>query len=261
MPLNLDAVGKKIGPMTSQYTWKEAVLYALGVGAGFDELEYVYENRLKIIPSFAVPLAYPFFAEVVARSGINLAGLLHAEQETVFHAPLSPEGDTLTTEGRITRVYDRGEGRGAFVIAEAETFGSDGRRRFTNIMTLFGRLDGGFGGEPPPKEEFAFPDRPPDFVEEQRPSPDQPLIYRLSGDTFALHVDPISPAPAALRGRLCTASAPTASPAAPSSNTSSPANRSACPASASASTVPSIRASPFGPKSGNWRRDGPSSGR
>jgi len=190
MPLNLDSVGKKIGPMTSQYTWKEAVLYALGVGAGFDELEYVYENRLKIIPSFAVPLAYPFFAEVVARSGINLAGLLHAEQETVFHAPLSPEGDTLTTEGRITRVYDRGEGRGAFVIAEAETFGSDGRRRFTNIMTLFGRLDGGFGGEPPPKEEFAFPDRPPDFVEEQRPSPDQPLIYRLSGDTFALHVDP-----------------------------------------------------------------------
>jgi NAD(P)-dependent dehydrogenase (short-subunit alcohol dehydrogenase family)/acyl dehydratase/putative sterol carrier protein len=190
MPLNLDAVGKKIGPMTSQYTWKEAVLYALGVGAGFDELEYVYENRLKIIPSFAVPLAYPFFAEVVARSGINLAGLLHAEQETVFHAPLSPEGDTLTTEGRITRVYDRGEGKGAFVIAEAETFGSDGRRRFTNIMTLFGRLDGGFGGEPPPKEEFAFPDRPPDFVEEQRPSPDQPLIYRLSGDTFALHVDP-----------------------------------------------------------------------
>jgi NAD(P)-dependent dehydrogenase (short-subunit alcohol dehydrogenase family)/acyl dehydratase/putative sterol carrier protein len=190
MPINLDAVGKKIGPMTSQYTWKEAVLYALGVGAGFDELEYVYENRLKIIPSFAVPLAYPFFAEVVARSGINLAGLLHAEQETVFHAPLSPEGDTLTTEGRITRVYDRGEGRGAFVIAEAETFGSDGRRRFTNIMTLFGRLDGGFGGEPPPKEEFAFPDRPPDFVEEQRPSPDQPLIYRLSGDTFALHVDP-----------------------------------------------------------------------
>nr|BAL56609.1 short-chain dehydrogenase/reductase [uncultured prokaryote] len=190
MPINLDAIGKRIGPMTTQYSWKEAVLYALGVGAGFDELEYVYENRLKIIPSFAVPLAYPFFAEVVARSGINLAGLLHAEQETIFHAPLSPEGDTLTTEGRITRVYDRGEGKGAFVIAEAVTTGSDGRRRFTHIMTLFGRLDGGFGGEPPPKEEFVFPDRPPDFVEEQCPSRDQPLIYRLSGDTFALHVDP-----------------------------------------------------------------------
>jgi hypothetical protein len=257
MPINLDAVGKKIGPMTSQYTWKEAVLYALGVGAGFDELEYVYENRLKIIPSFAVPLAYPFFAEVVARSGINLAGLLHAEQETVFHAPLSPEGDTLTTEGRITRVYDRGEGRGAFVIAEAETFGSDGRRRFTNIMTLFGRLDGGFGGEPPPKEEFAFPDRPPDNA--RRPTSRSSTAS--PGTPSRCTWTPISPAPAALRGRLCTASAPTASPAALSSNISSPANRSACPASASASTVPSIRASPFGPKSGNWRRDGPSSGR
>ncbi len=157
MPIHLDALGKRIGPMTTQYSWKEAVLYALGVGAGFDELEYVYENRLKVIPSFAVPLAYPFFAEVVARSGINLAGLLHAEQETIFHAPLSPEGDTLTTEGRITRVYDRGEGKGAFVVAEAVTTGSDGRRRFTNIMTLFGRLDGGFGGEAAPEGGVRLP--------------------------------------------------------------------------------------------------------
>ncbi len=190
MPLNLNAIGQPIGPFTTTYGWKEAVLYALGVGAGFGELEYVYENRLKIIPSFAVPLAYPFFAEVVARSGVNLAGLLHAEQDTVFHAPLPPEGGTLTTQGRITHMYDRGEGRGALIVAEAETFDADGRKLFTNIMTLFGRLDGGFGGEAPPKEEFAFPDRPPDFVEEQHPSPDQPLVYRLSGDTFALHVDP-----------------------------------------------------------------------
>ncbi len=190
MPLNLNAIGQPIGPFTTTYGWKEAVLYALGIGAGFGELEYVYENRLKVIPSFAVPLAYPFFAEVVARSGVNLAGLLHAEQDTVFHAPLPPEGGTLSTQGRITHMYDRGEGRGALIVAEAETFDADGRKLFTNIMTLFGRLDGGFGGEPPPKEEFVFPDRPPDFVEEQQPSPNQPLVYRLSGDTFALHVDP-----------------------------------------------------------------------
>ena len=50
MALNLDALGKKIGPFTKDYTWKDAVLYALGVGAGFSDLEYCYEKDLKVIP-------------------------------------------------------------------------------------------------------------------------------------------------------------------------------------------------------------------
>jgi len=190
MSLNLDAIGRKIGPVTTEYTWKDLVLYGLGVGAGFDELEYVYEGRLKPIPSFAVTVAYPLFADVVALSGVNLAGLLHGEHDLIIHSPIPSEGDTLTTEGRITAMYDRGEGKGALVLAEAVTYGSDGRKLFTNIITLFARLDGGFGGDPPPRESFAFPDREPDFEETQHPSPDQPLVYRLSGDTFALHVDP-----------------------------------------------------------------------
>ncbi len=54
MALNLDAVGKRIGPIANDYGWKDIVLYALGVGAGFEELEYVYESGLKVIPSFAI---------------------------------------------------------------------------------------------------------------------------------------------------------------------------------------------------------------
>jgi hypothetical protein len=45
MGLDLQSIGKKIGPFEKQYTWKDVVLYALGVGAGFDELEYCYENQ------------------------------------------------------------------------------------------------------------------------------------------------------------------------------------------------------------------------
>jgi len=54
MALNLDAVGKKIGPISKEYTWKDAVLYALGVGAGFSDLEYCYEKDLKVVPSFSI---------------------------------------------------------------------------------------------------------------------------------------------------------------------------------------------------------------
>ena len=58
MALNLDALGKKIGPFTKDYTWKDAVLYALGVGAGFSDLEYCYEKDLKVIPSFGITTIY-----------------------------------------------------------------------------------------------------------------------------------------------------------------------------------------------------------
>ena len=190
MALNSDAIGKKIGPITSEYEWKDIVLYALGVGAGFDELDYVYENQLKVIPSFAILSIYDFFTEFFTLAGINLAGILHGEHELILHNPIPPEGGTLTSEGQITAMYDKGAGKGALVIGEIDTYHAEGHKLFTNVVTLFSRLDGGFGGEAGPRETFQLPDRAPDFEETMHPSPDQPLIYRLSGDTFALHVDP-----------------------------------------------------------------------
>ena len=189
MALNLDAIGKKIGPVTKQYTWKDVVLYALGVGASFDELEYCYEHQLKVIPSFSVASVFDFLAEVGMNSNADLSGVLHGEQDIIFHNPISIEG-TLTTEGSITHMYDKGPGKGALVIAEADTYHSNGQKLYTNIFTIFCRKDGGFGGEPGPSESVEFPDRPPDFEQKACPSSDQPLIYRLSGDIFALHVDP-----------------------------------------------------------------------
>jgi acyl dehydratase len=57
-------------------------------------------------------------------------------------------------------------------------------------MSIFSRLDGGFGGEEGTSRSVEFPGRGPDFTVEARPSPHQPLLYRLTGDFFALHVDP-----------------------------------------------------------------------
>ena len=188
MALNMDAIGKKIGPLTKTYNWKDVVLYALGVGAGFDELDYVYEKDLKVIPSFSIASTVNFPGEVIAASGINLAGILHGEQDLIFHNPIPPEG-TLTTEGKITHYYDKGK-KGALIVGESETYHDNGKKLFTSIITLFGRLDGGFGGEDAPAVNIEYPDREPDFTVNALPSADQPLIYRLSGDVFQLHVDP-----------------------------------------------------------------------
>ena len=189
MALNLKTIGEKIEPTAKKYDWKDVVLYALGVGAGFDELEYCYEERLKVIPSYAVATIFDFLANVAIKSEANLAGILHGEQDIIFHSPIPVAGE-MTTEGKITHIYDKGADKGALVIAEADTVHSNGRKVFTNIFTLFCRKDGGFGGGNAPKEEVEFPDREPDFEEAAQPAPDQPLVYRLSGDIFALHVDP-----------------------------------------------------------------------
>ena len=83
MPLKVDAIGKKIGPVIKDYTWKDVILYALGIGAGFHEIDYTYEKRLKVIPTFSVAMIFDFFREVAAASEINIAGVLHVGQDTL----------------------------------------------------------------------------------------------------------------------------------------------------------------------------------
>jgi NAD(P)-dependent dehydrogenase (short-subunit alcohol dehydrogenase family)/acyl dehydratase len=187
MALNMEAIGKPIGPIKKDYSWKDVVLYALGVGAGFDELDYTYEKNLKVIPSFSIAAIFDFLAHVGVASNMNLAGILHGEQDLIFHNPI-PTSGTLSTEGKITHYYDKGA-KGALVVGEGETFHSSGKKLFTNIVTVFARLDGNFGGPEAPPNLVEFPERPPDYSVDALPSPDQPLIYRLSGDIFQLHVD------------------------------------------------------------------------
>ena len=189
MALNLEAAGQKIGPVKKDYNWKDVVLYALGVGAGFDEIDYVYEKDLKVIPSFGIAAIFEFLSHIAQKAEVNYAGILHGEQELIFHSPIPVEG-TLVTEGTITHFYDMGKEKGAVIVGESVTCDADGRRLFTSIIRLFSRLDGGFGGEPAPAAKVAIPERAPDFEDDAQPSPDQPLLYRLSGDVFQLHVDP-----------------------------------------------------------------------
>jgi acyl dehydratase len=95
----------------------------------------------------------------------------------------------LITTGVLTRYYDKGRDKGALVVAEFDTLRSDGQKLCTSVVTMFARGDGGFGGPDAPKKPLRFPDRPPDGEFPAAPPVDLPLVYRLSGDTFALHVD------------------------------------------------------------------------
>ena len=191
MALNLNSIGKKIGPFTRKYNDKDVILYALGVGAGFAELEYCYEKDLKVIPSFSIGaiLNIDFLLAIAEVTDVNPAGVLHGEQKLVFHKKIPIEG-ILTTQGAVTNIYDKAS-KGAIIIAEFDTFHScDNEKLYTSIITIFSRFDGGFGGVDAPKINFEFPKSDPDYIVKETPCKNQPLIYRLSGDIFQLHVDP-----------------------------------------------------------------------
>jgi acyl dehydratase len=188
MPVDLSAVGKKLPPTVYEYGEKEVMLYALGVGAGPDQLAYVYERELKVLPTFAVVPAFPALFSMGTAMDVNPVMVLHGEQRIELNGAIPTRG-RLTTTPTIRAIYDKG--KGALLVIDAETVDDKGKVLFKNTFGAFARGEGGFGGERGPSgPRNVPPDRKPDATVEMRTLPQQALIYRLSGDMNPLHADP-----------------------------------------------------------------------
>ncbi|KQT35444.1 3-alpha,7-alpha,12-alpha-trihydroxy-5-beta-cholest-24-enoyl-CoA hydratase [Sphingomonas sp. Leaf412] len=170
------------------------LLYALGIGMGRDPLD---PRELKFVYEGAGFVAMPTLAVVVARSmlartlPIDKAMLLHGEQTLTIHRPL-PTAAHLLADTRITKILDKGEGKGALIYSEtAARLAADDAPLFTIGMTLVARGDGGFGGPAGPTTALHdVPNRAPDHVHVTDTRADQALLYRLTGDRNPLHADP-----------------------------------------------------------------------
>ncbi|MFO7965457.1 MAG: MaoC/PaaZ C-terminal domain-containing protein [Desulfobacterales bacterium] len=186
MALNMDVVGQELEPTVYNYTWKDVALYNIGIGA--TELDFTYEPKLKVLPTFAVVGPFDAMAKGVMAIGANLMMVLHGEQriEMLKH-DIPVEARTITT-GKITQIWDKGSG--AVCILETLTRTEEGEELFKNMFSLFVRGEGGFGGEKGPPPGNVPPEREPDAIVEDRTYPIQNLIYRLSGDVNPLHIDP-----------------------------------------------------------------------
>jgi acyl dehydratase len=194
MGLDHSLVGVPSEPLVRSWDSKDALLYAVGVGAGFgdplQELEFTTENcqgiEQKVLPTFAVLVAQ-------ARTGRSLgdfdrAMLVHAEQAFELHRPL-PVAGTVRTVSTVTCIHDKGSG--ALVITEnVAVDAATGEPLVTSRSGTFIRGEGGFGGERGADPPWERPDREPDYQVIQQTRPEQALIYRLSGDRNPLHVDP-----------------------------------------------------------------------
>jgi acyl dehydratase len=182
-------------PVKQSFSFRDTILYALGLGYGSDpndrtQLQFVYEDGLKAVPSLCCVMAYPGFWLRDPALEVDWVKLLHGEHYYEIHEPLPVQGE-LVAHHRITGVEDKGPGRGAVLNYEKALFDAAGKLLAKVEQTNFCRGDGGCGSfGAPSKERPPLPDRSPDTVHEIKTSRQIALIYRLSGDYNPVHADP-----------------------------------------------------------------------
>src|SRR5262245_60892139 len=98
------ALAERTPPFTSSWAEDDVILYHLGIGAGQlstdAELQYVFEDVLRVLPTFAVLVPKDATSAAMRLPGLDIDwfGTLHGEHEIVVHGPL-PTAATVSSTG------------------------------------------------------------------------------------------------------------------------------------------------------------------
>ena len=196
MPLNPAAVGAVGDVRTMSWNSKDALLYAVGIGAGQNDLPFATENtkdvQQVVFPTFAVVAGSgttsPGKSAMAEIGTFNWALLVHGSQAITLHRPIPVEAEA-TVQDKVVAMYDKG--KAAVVVTEAETKLKTGELLWTTRSSVFIRGEGGWDGDRGPSgPQNEPPAKAPDHEVTLQTSPDQAFVYRLSGDRNPLHTDP-----------------------------------------------------------------------
>ncbi|MEN0139917.1 MAG: MaoC/PaaZ C-terminal domain-containing protein [Rhodococcus sp. (in: high G+C Gram-positive bacteria)] len=195
--------GEDLGTRTVSYDERDAILYALSVGARATELDLVFEEHLRVLPTFALTLAQWAPDELGSRGAFDTKTALHGSQELTVLAPLPRRGE-IALSASVVEVWDKGSAAVFDVRVESEFF--------VATWSLFAPGAGGFGGDRGP----AKPSRPegePVVQTVLRTAENQAALYRLTGDRHHIHIDPAAAErigqPRPIMHGLCTLAAST----------------------------------------------------
>ncbi len=189
--LDLEIIGKETKERTFKYTWKDVVLYNLGIGAQTDELSFVYEGAkggLKVFPSYACIVAGIGFPKL-SKKEINYARFIHGEQMIKLYQPF-PKAGEIKVKGVCENIFDKG--KAAVIHTKMTGTTADGTQIFNAKYVHFYLGEGSFGGESGPKTEPLVPleGAKPDFSISYKTNENQAAVYRLVQDLNPLHIDP-----------------------------------------------------------------------
>ncbi len=176
--------GRHLGERTVGWTERDPILFALAVGARADRLDLVFEDRLRVLPPFALTLAQ-WAPDVLGSAGAFEVGTaVHGSQRLEVLAALPASGE-LTMAARVGEVWDKG-GAAVFEVSVESDF-------FVATWSIFAPGCGGFGGERGPGRPPAR-DGEPAWGRDLPVAENAAVLYRLLGDRHHIHVDPAAAA-------------------------------------------------------------------
>ncbi|WP_390887822.1 MaoC family protein [Candidatus Mycobacterium wuenschmannii] len=112
MAIDPNAVGATTEPQLFEWTDRDTLLYALGVGAGLDDLKFTTENShdidQQVLPTYAV-ICCPAFGAAGKVGSFNWAMLLHGSQGIRACAAATRGQLSVTTE--VADIQDKGRAR------------------------------------------------------------------------------------------------------------------------------------------------------
>lgn len=180
------------------YTERDTILYALGVGVGYDpldekQLDFVFEEQagFAALPWMSVILSRPGHWFRDPKTGIDWKKILHGEQNIEMHAPI-PVAGTVRATSRVDGIVDKGAAKGALFYVIRDVYNAETDELLATVTTTsFARGNGGFDGpETPTRPVHKLPDRAPDSICDLPTTKNSALVYRLSGDTNPIHASP-----------------------------------------------------------------------
>ncbi len=170
--------GRELGARTVSYTDRDAILYALAVGASPDDLDLVWEERLRVLPSFGLTLAQ-WAPDILAEEGAFGNRSVHGSQWLEVRAPLPVSGD-IQMSAHVGNVWDKGSAAIFEVVVDSDYFSA--------TWSIFAPGSGGFGGQRGPSS--ATSELVPAGGFTVQTAANQAALYRLLGDRHDIHIDP-----------------------------------------------------------------------
>ena len=172
--------GYEFGKQSVHYEERDAILYALSVGARSYETSLIYERDLRVLPAFACTLGL-WAVEFAGGLGVYDRNYsLHASQSLEVFQPLPKSGE-FETAGKITGVWDKGKSAILDVEVECEYF------RVSYGIFLPGL--GGWGGERGVSSTEEVEGMRKSWSGTYKTSTEQAALYRLTGDLHPIHID------------------------------------------------------------------------
>ncbi|TDB97827.1 MaoC/PaaZ C-terminal domain-containing protein [Actinomadura sp. 7K534] len=172
--------GRHLGTKTVSYDDTQPVLYALAVGASASDLDLVFEERLRVLPTFALTLAQWAPDALGSAGAFDITTAVHGSQRLRVRKPL-PRSGSVEMSAHVAEVWDKGSAA-VFEVAVESPY-------FEATWSLFAPGSGGFGGDRGPSSRRR-PETDPDGSLTVATSPEQAALYRLLGDRHHLHIDP-----------------------------------------------------------------------